>query len=246
MINMLTFCRSLLFRIAFPMWTYAEAILLYPLLLIGMRGRSVAWIGHVWAAGVLFLLKYICGIRYEIRGKENIPDRPVIFACKHQSAWETAVYLFLHDDPCYVLKKQLLNVPLFGRYLKHMNMIAIDRQGGSHTIKQMSGDTITQLALKRHIVIFPEGTRTAPDETSEFHPGVAFLYKNKEISAPVIPVALNSGLFWSNKRFLMPSGTIVMEYLPPIEQGLDRKGFMARLEQDIQDNSHRLMREGKS
>lgn len=232
------FLRSLLFNIYFPLWTAILAICAIPFIFTNWRISAI--IGHIWAEGIIIGMRVICGIKYEIRGVENLPAEPFIIAAKHQSTWETAIFLKLLNSPAYILKKELLSIPLFGSYLKTMKMIPIDRDGGSKTLKAMLNDVKDRIAHKRSVVIFPEGTRTMPGEKLPYQPGVAFIYKDAEV--PVIPVALNSGLFWPKKGSERKSGTIILEYLQPVPKGLDRKEFSAYIEKTIEEESERLMR----
>jgi len=226
--------RSAIFRIAFPVWTAIISTLCLPYMFFS-NSRDVAPAGHAWAAGVVFLLRYICGLRYEIKGAENIPkNAPVIFACKHQSVWETMIFLYLFRHPAYILKQELLSVPLFGLYLRKLNMVAIDRAGGSGAIRKMQADVSALLAEGREAVIFPEGTRRPAAAEPDYQPGVAFLYAGMPENAALVPVALNSGKFWSPFSKIVRPGVVVMEYRRPIPAGLPRKEFMRTLQERIE------------
>ena len=226
--------RSAVFRVAFPLWTVIISLLCQPYKLC-KRSKDTAPAGKAWAAGLHFLLKYVGGVRYEIRGENHLPvGTPVIFACQHQSVWETAIFLTLFTHPAYVLKKELLKVPLFGPYLQKMEMISIDRSGGSSAVKRMQADVRDRLAQGRSVVIFPEGTRRPVDAPPEYQPGVAFLYAGAPENIPVIPVSLNSGRYWTPfSKYLRP-GTIVMEYREAIPAGLPRKEFMRLLQERME------------
>jgi 1-acyl-sn-glycerol-3-phosphate acyltransferase len=232
------FIRSLIFNIYTQLWTFSLAAFSLPFLLT--PPKTAVKIGYAWATGIMFGLRYICGIKYEIRGFENLPPEPFIIASKHQSAWETAIFLKLLDAPTYILKKELLKIPLFGLHLKAMEMIAVDRQGGSNALKKLQADVKDRLSKKRSIVIFPEGTRTKPSEKIDYQPGVAFIYMDIDGAIPVIPVALNSGIYWGKNSFLKRPGTITMEYLKPIPHGLGRKEFMIQLQNAIEEKSAQL------
>jgi 1-acyl-sn-glycerol-3-phosphate acyltransferase len=186
-------------------------------------------------------LRAICGLDYEIRGLDNLPPGPAIFAAKHQSAFDTMVFTRFLPDAAYVLKKELLAVPCFGWYLRHSGMIPVDRAGGSRALKEMIAAARQAAADDRPILIFPEGTRTPPGQSRRYHPGVAALYSALDL--PVVPVALNSGLFWPRRSFTKRSGRIVVEVLPAIPPGLERKAFMTRLHDAIEGASARLRAE---
>jgi len=208
------------------------------------RSRWIVYGQRKWAGGVVWLLKVIAGTNIEIRGQDRIPPGPVIVASKHQSAWDTLIYHKLLDDPAIVLKQELLRIPIYGAYCKKVEMIAVDRKGGSKALRAMLKDGRDAAAKGRPLVIFPEGTRTAPGETLPYQPGIAAFYK--DLKVPVIPVALNSGLYWPRRQFIRRPGTIVLEFLPPIEPGIDRKKFVAELENRIESGTQALLAEAKT
>lgn len=199
--------------------------------------RAMVWWTHVARRG----LKAIVGLDHEIRGLENLPDGPIILASKHQSAWDTMVFLWLFERPVYIVKKELLSIPFWGWCARRSGHIPVDRAGGGAALKQMVRDTLAALADGRQVVIFPEGTRTAPGRRRPYHPGIAALYSRAAV--PVVPVALNSGVFWGRRSFQKRPGTIVLEFLPPIEPGLDRKTFVNELQTRIETASDRLIAE---
>ncbi len=188
-------------------------------------------------------LRVLAGMDYEVRGAENIPEEPAIFASKHQSAWETVAFVWMFPSPIYVLKIELLSIPLWGWYARKCSQVAVDRQGGAGALKQMVRDSRKALEKGRHLIIFPEGTRSAPGEAGHYHPGIAALYS--QLSAPVIPVALNSGVFWARRGFATRPGKVVVEFLPPIPPGLDRKTFSRELQSQIETASNRLVAEAR-
>ena len=237
------FIRSLLFTIFLALWTMLIATFGLPLLLTPPRVAGL--VGRYWAYGVVWGLRVLCNITYEIRGLENLPQGNYIIAAKHQSAWDTAIFLKTLDFPAYVLKKELLKIPFYGWYLPAMGMIPIDRNAGASALKDMIKLSKNRLENGQNVVIFPEGTRIAPGmDMGEYQPGISALYN--QCNVPVIPVGLNSGLFWWKKSFLKPSGHIIMEYLPPIAPGtLKRKEFMKTLHQQIETTSRRLEEEAK-
>jgi len=229
--------RSALFNLLFFGWSALLAVLFGPLLPLLSHAR-VLWLGRLWARTILGLLGRIIGLGHEVRGWDNVPRGPKILAVKHQSAWDTVVFLLLLDDPAYVIKRELLRIPLFGGYLRRVGMIAVDRRGGARALRALVRDSEAALAAGRPVVIFPEGTRVAPGERRPYHPGIAALYLRT--GAAVVPVALNSGRFWGRRSFLKRPGRIVLEFLPPIEPGLGRKAFGQELERRIETACQRL------
>jgi len=233
----MTTLRSLLFNFLFALWTGLIFVLSLPTLVLP-RG-AVWWMGGLWVRGALLLLRAIVGLGHRVRGAEHRVAGPAIYAAKHQSAWDTLVFPLLLDKPAYVLKQELIRVPLFGSYLKQCGMIPVDRQGGGAALKRMLKAARAAVAQGRSILIYPEGTRTPPGERRPYHPGVAALYG--DLGVPVVPVALNSGLFWGRRAFRKRPGTITIEFLPAIPPGLPRREFMQELQARMEGASERLV-----
>jgi 1-acyl-sn-glycerol-3-phosphate acyltransferase len=194
-----------------------------------------------YARSSLWLLRVICGTTVEWRGREKIPDGSCIVACKHQSAWETFALFEILDDPTYVLKRELMWVPLFGWLARRAGMIPIDRGARISALGRMAARARTEIARGRQIVIFPEGTRRAPGAEPRYLSGVAYLYA--ETGLACVPVALNSGLFWPRRSWRRLPGTVLVEVLDPIPPGLDRRAFLARLQSVTEAATARLVRE---
>lgn len=214
-----------------------------PILLFASR-RTV-WRTAVmsWAHGISFLLRVIVGIRVEIRGLENIPDGPLLIGSKHQSAWETFALLPLFSDPAFILKRELMRIPLFGWYAAKARMIPIDRASGSSALKDMTRIAKSEIGQGRQILIFPEGTRRPAGAPPAYKFGVAHLYSSLRV--PCLPIALNSGLYWPRRAmFGLRAGTIRVEILPALPAGLRHAEFMRRLQDDIETASDRLLLEG--
>ena len=235
----MTLFRSCLYNVFF--WTWNTVVLFGMIAFFPFPRRMMQSAVRFYTHGQRVGLKYIVGLDYEVRGRENLIDGPAIYAPKHQSAWETFVFYMLVNDPNYILKEELLAIPLWGWYARKCQGIAADRDGGATSLKQMVRDTRDRLARGRSVIIFPEGTRAPPGERLPLFPGVAALYR--QCDAPVIPVALNSGLFWSRHGFRKLSGVITIEILPAIPPGLNRAQFMNELETRIQTATDRLMDE---
>jgi len=142
-------------------------------------------------------------------------------------------------DPAIVLKRELMMIPFYGWYLWKAGMIAIDRAAGASALKRMVASSEQVAGEGRAIVIFPEGTRTAPGVQHPYQPGVAALYR--QLGLPLVPVAVNSGVFWGRRRFAKRPGRITIEILPPIPPGGDRRAVMAELESRIETATARLV-----
>jgi 1-acyl-sn-glycerol-3-phosphate acyltransferase len=193
----------------------------------------------------LWLLRVVCGTKVAWRGAEKIPATACIVACKHQSAWETFALYALLDDPIYVLKRELMWIPLFGWYMRKAGLIAVDRSAGMAALAKMTARAKEALVGKRHrqLVIFPEGTRRPPGAPPDYKPGIVYLYGKADV--PCVPIALNSGLYWPRRSLLRLPGTITVQVLDPILPGLDKDSFFPRLQSAIEDASAELLRETK-
>ncbi len=235
----MTFIRSLIFNAVF----FGSSIPIVLLLTLTLPfPRPVLKRGlELWMHWMVLSLRLFAGLTIEVRGRQNIPDGPAVFASKHQSAWDTGVFFVLTADPAYVLKKELLHIPFYGWLLRKDGMVAIDRSAGASALKQMVRDSRRILGDGRQLVIFPEGTRSAPGSKQPYHPGIAAIYKQTD--APVVPVALDSGLYWARRSFIKKPGTIVIEFLKPMEPGMDRKTFMRELERRVEEKTDSLIAE---
>ena len=222
--------RAFGFNLAFFGVTLLLGVTALPLLLAPRR--IVMRFGRFWAQSVLWLARVIVGLDGEIRGLDRLPRGACLIAMKHQSAWDTLVLPVLLGDPAVVIKQELLWVPFYGWYAKRAGSIAIDRRGGAGALRRMLGAARRAAAAGRPIVIFPEGTRTAPGQRLTYQPGIAALYQALDL--PLVPAAVNSGLFWGRRSFVKHKGRIVLEFLEPIPPGLPRRQLMAELEQRIE------------
>lgn len=236
----MTIARSMLFELAFYLWTMLLSALALPILSVSQR--ATVWICELWAIVSLLLLRLIVGLSYEVRGRDDMPKGAVIVALKHQSAWETIALWILLKNPAIVLKQSLARIPVFGWYMRSGRAIVIDSDAGPKALRPMVAMARAAVAEGRSIAIFPEGTRTPVGARQPYQPGVAALYM--QLGLPLVPVALNSGQFWSRRSFVKRSGRILVEFLPPIEPGLDRRHVMAELERRIEDATAMLIVEG--
>jgi 1-acyl-sn-glycerol-3-phosphate acyltransferase len=235
----MTLLRSAAFNVAYFLWTAGLGLLLLPALLMPRRVNMA--IARLWARGVLALLAVLVGLKYEVRGIENRPSGPAIVALKHQSAWETIVLLLLLPDAAVVYKRELHLIPLFGWFIRRLEMVPVDRGAGGTAMRGLLRRARACVAQGRIIAVMPEGTRVAPGVRRPYHPGIAALYSDLRLT--VVPVALNAGLFWGRRSFIKRPGVITLEFLPPIAPGLDRPTFMAELQLRIETASDRLARE---
>jgi 1-acyl-sn-glycerol-3-phosphate acyltransferase len=231
--------RSIVFYVIFYSWAVPVCFVI-SIFLLGPRRWMVGAV-RLWARSSHVILRWTVGLTHEFRGLENLPSGPMILACKHQSAWDTYGIFALESDPAYVLKKELMLIPFFGWFMLKMGMIVVDREAKASALKKLISDTKRALDQDRKVIIFPEGTRTAPGTPQDYHPGIAALYKIPGVS--VVPVALNSGMFWSRRSLLKRPGVITMEFLPALPVGLKRPEFLKQLRADIEVTTDRLQQE---
>jgi 1-acyl-sn-glycerol-3-phosphate acyltransferase len=194
-----------------------------------------------YALTSLWLLRVVCATKVEWRGFDKAPQGACIIACKHQSAWETFALFAVLRDPTYILKRELMWLPLFGWYTKKARLIAVNRSAGMAALSRMTARARTELARGRQIVIFPEGTRRPPGAAPSYKPGIAHLYGKAGVAC--VPVALNSGVFWPRRSLHRFPGTIVVEALDPIPPDLDKTTFLSRLQHDVEEATARLVAE---
>jgi len=229
--------RSLLFQAAFYLWTAALSLPFLPLLL-----APPLWMmrcGTFWSRGTLLLLRLCAGLDYRVVGRECLPAGPVLIAMKHQSAWDTFAAPVIFRNPAMIIKRELGWIPIYGWYALKAGMIPVDRAGRASALKAMVEASAKALAHGRPVFIFPEGTRSAVGEHSPYQPGVAALYYR--LGVPLVPVAVNSGVFWGRRSLLRRPGRITVEILPAIPPGGERRAVLAELERRIEAAAARLV-----
>lgn len=237
----------MMFRsILFVIWMYGLMALLGILFLPALiLPKSVTfWAISLYARGLIFGLRVICGIEVEIRGRQQMPRGTVLYAGKHNCMLDVFIPFLVMPAPAIILKQELLWYPFLGWYALKTAMIPIDRAGNTRTLKKMVAAAKVRAEDGRQIVIFPEGTRTEPGAPPAYHAaGISGLAK--AIEAPIVPVATNAGLCWPGRGLRRSKGRIVYEILPPIPAGLPRKELMVRLQADLESASDALVAEGR-
>ncbi len=233
--------RSLAFNLAFYVATTLIAIGGLPTL---VSRRGVIRLAQVWGHVTLWLLRVVGGITVEFRGVENIPPGPLLVAAKHQSALETLALVTAFPDFAYILKRELLWIPLIGWFLSRSGMVAIDRSKGARAMAAMNEAAAQAIRDGRQLIIFPEGTRRPPGAPPAYKLGITHLYA--ALGVPCLPVALNTGLHWPRRRLVRRPGTSVIEFLAPIPPGLDRARFLEVVQGRIESASDTLLAAGRS
>lgn len=235
------FLRSLVFNVLFYAVFVILAIVALPTFL--MPFRAMLTVGVWWRNATLFLMRVICNIEVEFRGAEKVPKGPLVIVSKHQSFWETFGMLPYFHHPIFILKRQLMLIPVFGQFLTKIGMIAIDRTAGVKALLDMTRRARDAVRSGCQLVIFPEGTRRAPGAPADYKTGFAQIYS--ACGVPCLPVALNSGLFWPRRTFMRYPGTLVVEFLDPLPPGLPKDEFIARVRAAIEEATGRLVEAGR-
>jgi 1-acyl-sn-glycerol-3-phosphate acyltransferase len=232
--------RSLLFYAFFYLQTVPLAIIVGLSAIIGGRTRFGWALARYWIHSNILAMRLLAGIKTDVQGMENIPDGPCIIASKHMSDWDIFAILPGARRPAFIAKKELMDIPFFGKAAMAFDTIRIDRSQGGDAIPLMLSDAKGALDRGSRIIIFPEGTRKAPLEPHDYRYGVVRLYEG--LNVPVVPVALNSGLFWGRNSLLLRPGTARARFLPAIPPGLATEAFRARLSEAIETETNRLIR----
>lgn len=227
---MLTMLRSYVFMTFLVSSVLVMGLFGLPVVLFGRNAtRSVI---KFWARMNLWALRLIAGVSYRLEGAENLPTGGALIAANHQSMWETIALYALTPRPVMILKKELLQIPVYGWWARPAGSIPVDRRGGAKALRAMTRAAARAIADGEQVIVFPEGTRLKPGETSDFRPGVAGIYLQS--ASPCVAVAHDSGRFWLHPGHKKSPGEITLRFAAPIEHGLDRKHFMARLKHVIE------------
>lgn len=235
----MTAIRSILFGILLYGYLILFLVVFLPIFLVASDG--FAWtMTRRWGRSAMRLHRVVVGTKVAFEGLDHVPAGASIVASKHQSFWETLAFVTVLDRPAFILKKELMTIPLFGTYMRRLGMIPVDRTRRGATMASMMAGARKAVGAGRPIVIFPEGTRTRPGEIADPRPGVYML--QAELGVPVIPAALNSGVFWPKKTGHCRPGTIRVRFLPPIAPGLARPPFLERLKEAVEGAALDLLR----
>lgn len=227
------YIRSLFANIFFYS-TLAIGCIFCPIVALLPKRATLFYWDKIMMPIALFFIKLFAGLKLEFRGTEHISKTPVIYASKHESALETYAFTQAIPTLSYVLKKELTYIPLFGWAQYFYGMIPVDRKGGASAMKNMLKDVKKRIKDNRPVVIFPEGTRCKPGTTKGYKSGFLFVAENLKLQ--VVPVAVNTGLFWAKSSFLRYPGIAVFEFMEPMEitDNIDKKEFMKNLENVIE------------
>lgn len=231
----------LLRSIVFVVWFYVTMLfwgLVYmPAVALG-HDRFIWHSMHGWGKATIWGLRWIVGVTIAFEGLEHLPKGAALIASKHQTTLDTVLPAQFVPEPVFVVKKELIKMPVFGFYMKY-GMIPVDREAHAKALKDMLRAARGVIAKGRQIVIYPEGTRQELGAPPDYKPGIAALYK--DLGLPVTPIALNTGLVWKPNGIIRRPGHVTIKILPAIPAGLPRDRFMAELERVIESESQALL-----
>jgi len=225
--------KSSIFYFLLVLWTIFLGILFIPFLFLPKDKLYKP--AQIWIGGIFQLLDKICNLSFEIKGQEHMDNKIKLIASKHQSTFETLLLFYKLPKSIFIHKRELFLIPIFGLYLKKLNMISINRSAGPRALKKMLSDSVDRISRGNILIIFPEGTRKKPGENPDYKPGIAGIYN--VLNSDVLPVALNSGLFWPKNSLVIRPGKITLEFLPPIKKGLEKESFLETLQKTIEDKT---------
>ncbi len=229
--------KSIIFYFSLTIWTLFMGTICLPYLFLPYR--FLKYPTKIWIRVIFIFLDKICNIQHKVEGIENISEESVLVTSKHQSTFETLALYYYLKDCFFVHKKELFLIPIFGQYLFKSNMVAINRDGGTKTMRKMLNKVRLKLESGSSIVIFPEGTRKIPGSKPDYKTGFIGIYNNT--NKKILPVALNSGLCWSKQSWILKNGTITIQFLPIIDQNYDKKTILNKVQEAIEFASNKLL-----
>lgn len=232
--------RSLVFVVQMYLAMVVVALVCLPYSLISRTGALMAC--HGFARWVRFSAQHICGLKSEVRGE--VPAGEVLIASKHQSFFDIIIICSVVPRPKFIMKKELVWAPIFGWYALRVGSVPVDRGKRGQAIAKMMADVKAGSDAPGQLIIYPQGTRVAPGVKVPYKIGTALLYA--QLEQPCVPAATNVGVFWPRRGLLRKPGLAVIEFLPPIPPGLDNTAFMARLTDEVETASDRLVAEARA
>ena len=222
---MLNIVRSFIFNVFFFLTMFV--FLFAGMFLLPFDSKYTFMFWYYLSTTLDFLTQKIMGITYEIENKYGKVNSPAIYAVRHESTWETLVFIRHFYQPIFILKKELTRVPMFGSLSQKAGAIAVDRDNGARALMDAVKEVSAAISAGHSVVMFPEGTRVATGEHAEIKRGIALFYKRS--NCPVIPVVHNSGRFWARRGFVKYPGKITVKFLEPINPGLSQEEFIEKL-----------------
>lgn len=223
--------RSLLFNICFFSAIFIAVVLFYPVVFLPRKTVIRYW--YYLACVLKYITENIAGIKCKIEGLENFKDKNVIYASRHESLWETMFLVYFFKHGMFIVKKELVDIPFFGAFLKKIGMIDVDRERGVKSLINVIEKSRRIMSEEHPIIIFPEGTRCKTNHPVVIKKGISLIYN--KLNVPVIPIVLNSGKFWPRRGFIKHPGTVTLKLLHPIAPGMTVAEFSKKLEDVLND-----------
>ncbi|MEM1074821.1 MAG: lysophospholipid acyltransferase family protein [Pseudomonadota bacterium] len=234
---MLQYFRSVVFVLQIYIAMPVVGLIFAPWALVDRRGAFAAC--KTYSRYVFWTARWMVGLRCEVRGTP--PKGEVLIAAKHQSFLDIMLIFSSLPAGKFIMKKEILWTPVIGLYAKRIGCVPVDRGKRGAAIEKMIADVEAGRSAPGQLIIYSQGTRVAPGAKLPYKVGTGVLYN--QLAQPCVPVATNVGLFWPKRGFFRRPGVAVVEFLPPMEPGLDRETFMARLEDTVETRSDALMAE---
>lgn len=235
--------RSVIFNFFYIFGSFVISILLL-WALVFPQNKCARIVGTLYGGYMLWISRVFMGLKLEFRGLANLPgDNRYIIGAKHQSAFETLTLPFMprFNFPVIILKRELTWLPIWGLYPPRMGEVPIDRGSGMEAMNSITRGCKKAIDAGRPVAIFPQGTRVGVGVKAPYKSGIAKVYK--DLNVPLVPMALNTGVFWGRNKFFKKSGTIVFEFLPPIPPGLPPLKMMEELEKTVEEATEKLVAE---
>lgn len=232
------YLRSGIFHFVFYLSFIVQMIVFTPVYFLLPR-KTAYKIPKNWARSNLWIARHVLGLTFDIEGMDQLPHQGFILSAKHQSFFDTFALIPSLSDPVYILKRELLWIPLFGWYAAKQDMIPINRADKARAIPRMVARAREELARGRELIIYPEGTRKAPGAPPDYKYGIARLYN--DLKVPVVPVVMHPGLFWPRHGFLRHGGHFKVKFLKPIEPGMAPDVFFRHLIEVTEKASDELL-----
>ena len=229
--------KSIIFYISLIIWTLFMGIICTPLLIL--PSSLLKYPTKIWIKVIFIFMERICDIQHKIIGIENIPNETVLIISKHQSAFETLALYYYLKDCFFVHKRELFLIPIFGQYLYKTNMVSIDRNGGTKTMRKMLEKVSLKLKLGSSMIIFPQGTRKIPGSKPDYKTGFIGIYNHTK--KKILPIAVNSGLCWPKNSWILKNGIITIKILPMINENYDKKTVLDKVQESIETASNKLI-----
>jgi 1-acyl-sn-glycerol-3-phosphate acyltransferase len=221
--------RSALFNVVF--FAVSLMVTLVASVVRVVAPNHVLGMAILWGRCLVVSARIVCGVTVQVSGLQHIPRGAALIASRHQSAFDTFVWLTLLPRCCYVFKRELGRIPFFGPLIGAAGMIAVDRDGGGAAIRALLRETDRAVREERQIVIFPEGTRSEPGSHVVLQPGIAAMASRSGL--PVIPVSTDSGLYWGRRAFRKRPGTVRIVIGEPIPARTERAALMRALQEGM-------------